>query len=375
MEPAILARRTGNLRAIVSQGAVLAIAAFGAWWLIDNARTNLQERHIAAGFGFLRDMAGFGISEGLMPYDMADPYWRAFLAGVMNTLRAALPAVMLLTALGMGIGIAQISRHAMLRKVAQWYVDLVRNVPLLVQVLLWYFALTELLPTADRAAHWGNWLFLTKGGLAFAQPDVNAALAIAIAGSAVLLWVGIRQPRRLSLGTALLLRVACVAAIAALWLLLPVQWTHPEQGAFGFSGGAVLSPEWLALVLALSIYGSAYCAEVVRAGLQAVPRGQWEAAHATGLSWRQSLIHVILPQGLRVMVPPYTSLVMNTIKNSSLAVAIGYPDIVSVATTAMNQTGQAIECIAVIAMVYLALNLKTAIIMGFVNTRVQIRER
>ena len=375
MEPAALARRTGTLRAFAAQGAVLAIAVFCAWWLVDNARTNLQERHIAAGFGFLRDMAGFGISEGLLPYDMADPYWRAFLAGVMNTLRAALPAVILLTVLGMAIGIAQISRHGLLRKVAQWYVDLVRNVPLLVQVLLWYFALTELLPTAERAAHWGDWLFLTKGGLALARPEANAALAIAVAGSVVLLWVGMRKPRRRSLGVALLSRVTSVAAVAALWVLMPVHWTHPEQGAFGFSGGAVLSPEWLALVLALSIYGSAYCAEVVRAGLQAVPRGQWEAAHATGLSWRQSLFHVILPQGLRVMVPPYTSLVMNTIKNSSLAVAIGYPDIVSVATTAMNQTGQAIECIAVIAVVYLALNLLTAVVMGFVNSRVQIRER
>jgi len=190
-----------------------------------------------------------------------------------------------------------------------------------------------MLPSPEQPAQWADSIFLSKGGLAVPAPSFGEAG-----------WGALH-------------------------------WDIPQITTFGVSGGAVLSPEWLALVGALSLYGAAYCAEVVRAGLQAVPKGQWESGHALGLTWGQTLIRVVLPQGLRVMVPPYTSLVMNTIKNSSLAVAVGYPDIVSVATTAMNQNGQAIECVAIIASVYLALNLVTALVMAGVNRRVQIQER
>ncbi|HJV61893.1 MAG TPA: ABC transporter permease subunit [Albitalea sp.] len=303
---------------------VLALAlvlALGSW-LVHNAAANLAARHIASGFGFLNDSAGFAISEGVVPYDSGDRYALAFAAGIANTLRAALPAVLLASVLGFAAGIAQISRHALLRLLAVGYVDIVRNVPLLVQVLLWYFALTSLLPDAERPLQWDHLVFLSKGGLTVTLP-----------------------------------------------------WQPAEVGAFGVNGGATMSPEWLALVSALTLYAGAYCAEVVRAGLQAVPRAQWEAAHALGLTRGQALRRVIVPQALRVIVPPYTSLVMNTIKNSSLAVAIGYPDIVSVATTSLNQNGQAIECIAIIAGVYLLLNLATAAVMGVVNTRVQLKER
>ncbi|MBC7916870.1 MAG: ABC transporter permease subunit [Rhodoferax sp.] len=316
------------------QALALAAVLLVGWWLVRNAAANLSARNIASGFGFLQDTAGFAISEGVLPYDMEDAYWRAFLAGVANTLRAALPAVLLASLLGLLVGVAQISQHAVLSRVARLYVDVVRNVPLLVQVLLWYFALTELLPAQEQPAQWGGHLYLSKAGLSFAVPAFSGPVS----------WA--------SLG-----------------------WDVPQITAFGTSGGAVLTPEWLALVGALSLYGAAYCAEVVRAGLSAVPRGQWESGHALGLTWTQTLSRVILPQGLRVMVPPYTSLVMNTIKNSSLAVAVGYPDIVSVATTAMNQNGQAIECIAIIAGVYLVLNLLTALVMAWVNHRVQITER
>ncbi len=315
-----------NLRSLGLQAAALvAVVALGAW-LVHNAALNLAARNIASGFGFLKDSAGFAISEGLVPYEAGDTYLRAFVAGVANTLRAAIPAIVFATVLGFLVGIGQISKHALVKLLARTYVDIVRNVPLLVQVLLWYFALTLLLPDNAEPFSLGGAVFLSKGGLAFPFPGAAG-------------------------------------------------WEVPQLGGFGVSGGATLSPEWIALVTALTQYSGAYCAEIVRAGLQAVPRGQWEATHALGLTRGQALRRVIIPQSLRVIVPPYTSLVMNTIKNSSLAVAIGYPDIVSVATTSLNQNGQAIECIAIIAAVYLALNLLTALVMGIVNRRVQLKER
>jgi len=352
---------------------VVTLAALG--WLVHNAITNLAARNIASGFGFLKDTAGFAISEGLLPYDMEDSYLRAFFAGVANTLRAALPAVVLASVLGFIVGVAQVSKHPVWARVARLYVDVVRNIPLLVQVLLWYFALTHLLPSPELPMQWWSRVFLSKGGLSMPEPELSAAFWLLWVVTGAALWIGVVGVKRNSGPLAIL--VGCVTAIATLaaWWLAPVQWTVPAPTAFGMTGGVVVSPEWLALVAALSLYGAAYCAEVVRAGLEAVPRGQWESGHALGLSWTQTLVRVVLPQGLRVMVPPYTSLIMNTVKNSSLAVAIGYPDIVSVATTAMNQNGQAIECIAVIAGVYLSLNLVTALVMGRVNRNVQINER
>lgn len=357
---------------------LLAVVAVG-WWLVHNAVVNLSTRNIASGFGFLRDIAGFAISEGPVPYDMDDSYLRAFAAGVANTLRAALPAVVLATLLGFAVGVAQISRHAVLSRVARLYVDVIRNVPLLVQVLMWYFALTELLPGSEQPAQWAGHVCLSKGGLALAVPTVDTTFWLVVGVAVGVSWAIEALAHRKLAVAAGLTRVGRWVVRSALFVVVfglgPIQWDVPVAAAFGISGGAVLSPEWLALVGALTLYGAAYCAEVVRAGLSAVPRGQWECGHALGLTWGQTLSHVVLPQALRVMVPPYTSLIMNTVKNSSLAVAVGYPDIVSVATTAMNQNGQAIECIAVIAAVYLALNLVTALLMAVVNRSVQITER
>lgn len=350
--------------------ALLAVLALGGW-LAHNAAQNLAARHVASGFGFLDDSAGFAISEGLIPYDAGDTYARAFAAGIANTLRAALPAVLLVSVLGFAVGIAQLSRHALLRWSAIAYVDLVRNVPLLVQVLLWYFALTMLLPAPESPMQWSDLVFLSKGGLAVAVPQLDALMAAGLLALSLLLpWTTWRLLGRRAAAWPL-----APVLIAALWLLQPGSWDRPVLGSFGVTGGATLSPEWLALVGALTVYAGAYGAEIVRAGLQAVPRGQWEAAQALGLTRAQALRRVIVPQALRVIVPPFASLVMNTVKNSSLAVAIGYPDLVSVATTSLNQNGQAIECIAIIASVYLLLNLVIALAMGAVNAAVQVKER
>jgi general L-amino acid transport system permease protein len=369
--PAVPPRPPLNLRSLGLQALALVLVVLLGAWLVRNATTNLAAQNIASGFGFLSDTAGFAISEGVLPYEPSDTYARAFAAGVANTLRAAMPAVFLATVLGFALGIAQTSRHALVRLLSRGIVDIVRNIPLLVQVLLWYFALTELLPGTDTPLQVDDVAFLSKGGFTFAVPDLTASQAIVpLALTVVLPWLAwLAAPwRRITLPLSLLL-------VIGVWLLWPDSWQRPQIGGFGVSGGATLSPEWLALVIALTQYSGVYCAEIVRAGLQAVPRGQWEATHALSLTRWQALRRVIVPQSLRVIVPPYTSLVMNTIKNSSLAVAIGYPDIVSAATTALNQNGQAIECIAIIAAVYLTLNLLTALVMAVVNVRVQLKER
>jgi general L-amino acid transport system permease protein len=289
-------------------------------WLAHNAQTNLRERNMAAGFDFLfSDSAGFAIGEGWVPYGEDDSYFWALLAGAANTVRVAVPAVIFATLLGLGMGIASVAQNPLLRTLSRTVVDLVRNIPLLVQVLLIYIIATELLPDAESA-----WSFLgfhlSKGGL-----------------------------------------------------ILP--WGEIEETPFGVTGTHTLSTEWVSLVASLTLYAGAYCSEIVRAGLQSVARGQSEAAHALSLSRWQSLRLVLIPQGLRVAIPPYTSLVLSTIKNSSLGVAIGYPDIVSVANTTMNQTGRAMECIAVIASVYLIINLLVSLGMAVVNRRVAIKER
>lgn len=294
-------------------------------WLAHNASRNMAARGIAGGFGFLEQTAGFSISEGLLPYEPGDSYLRAVAAGVANTVRAAVPALVLATVLGLLLGVAAVARHPLLRGAVRLYVDVARNIPLLVQVLLWYFALTSLLPDVDRPLAIGPLGFLSKAGLALPGPVYDSAAG----------W----------------------------------HWSSPQPGMFGIDGGLALTPEFLALVGALGLYAAAYCAEIVRAGLQAVPRGQWNAASALGMRRGQQLRLVVLPQALRVIIPPYTNLALSTIKNSSLAVAIGYPDVVMVANTAMSQTGQAIECVTIIAVVYLAINLLISLALNAFNQR------
>lgn len=302
------------------QAAVLLLLLAVLGWLAHNAQTNLRERNMAAGFDFLfSDSAGFAIGEGWVPFGEDDSYFWALLAGAANTIRVAVPALILATLVGLGLGIASVAQNPLVRTLSRWLVDLVRNIPLLVQVLLIYIMATEWLPDTESAAHFAGF-YLSKGGL-----------------------------------------------------ILP--WGEVEVTPFGVTGSHTLSTEWLCLVAALTLYAGAYCSEIIRAGLQSVARGQSEAGHALSLSRWQVLRLVLIPQGLRVAIPPYTSLMLSTIKNSSLGVAIGYPDIVSVANTTMNQTGRAIECIAVIASVYLIINLLTSLVMAQVNRRVAIKER
>ncbi len=311
-------------------GLLLVLLGLGAW-LLSSTLDHLRERGVRAGFDFLKDPAGFEIGESWIHYESSQPFWRAFLAGLANTVRVAVPGIALTTLLGTLLGLGRLSRNLLLRAIATAYVELIRNVPLLVQLFMWYFALTELLPASGEALKLGPGLFLSKSGMSFPWP----------------LWE------------------------AGHFWPSAIEW--PEAGELNVSGGASVTPEFLAVLLGLVTYTAAFVAETVRAGIQSVSQGQWHAALSVGLTPRQTLRFIVLPQALRVIVPSITNQYLNLTKNSSLAVAVGYPELVSVANTAINQTGRAFECIAVIMSVYLALSLLTSALMNRYNKRVALR--
>jgi general L-amino acid transport system permease protein len=325
-------RLRGALYQLLAIAAVAAVVAL----LLHNTLANLRARGIQSGFGFLVDPAGFDIGESLLRYESLDSYLRAFAVGGLNTLRVALAGIVLATLLGALLGIGRFARNALVRGACQAYVELFRNIPLLLQLLTWYLLATEWLPPADAALRLGDWGLISKSGLSLPWPIWSAEGG---------------------------------------WLSGPTGWSRPVVDGLSVQGGASLTPEFLALLVGLTLYTAAFIAEVVRAGIAAVPAGQVEAAASLGLPRGVTLRRVILPQALRVIVPPLTSQYLNLTKNSSLAVAIGYPDVVSIANTALNQTGRAVECIAVIMAVYLGLSLLTAAAMNAYNRRVAIRER
>ena len=300
-------------RDLVVQGLLAAGLLAALWWLLDLTAANMAERGIRSGFGFLTEPAGFAIGESLLPFDSADSTLWALAAGLANTLRVALPAIVASTILGTLIGLGRLSPNLLLRGLCTAYVETLRNVPLLLQLLAWYFVVTDLLPLASEALQLWPHVFLSKSGLALPWPGGDGAL-----------------------------------------------FDLPMRGDMGIVGGAALTPEFIALFLGLTLYTAAYVAETVRAGIQSVPRGQSDAALALGLTRVQLFRLVLLPQALRSIIPPLTNQHLSLTKNASLAVAIGYPDLVSVANTTLNQTGRAAECIALIMAVYLILSLLTA---------------
>ena len=303
--------------------ALLAAALLAAlWWLLDVTAANMAERGIRSGFDFLREPAGFAIGESLLPFESTDSALWALAAGLANTLRVALPAILASTLLGTLIGLGRLSPNLLLRSLCAAYVETLRNVPLLLQLLAWYFVVTDLLPLASEALQLAPHVFLSKSGLAIP-------------------WLG---------GDTGMLDL-------------------PLRGEMNIVGGATLTPEFLALFLGLSLYTAAYVAETVRAGIQAVSRGQSDAALALGLTRVQLFRLVLLPQALRSIIPPLTNQHLSLTKNASLAVAIGYPDLVSVANTTLNQTGRAAECIALIMAVYLILSLLTAWLSAWLERR------
>jgi general L-amino acid transport system permease protein len=370
----------------VFQCFAVALIAFGLWYLAHNTLANMQARGIQSGYDFLAQPAGFDIGETLIPYQALDPYWKAFLVGVLNTLRVALAGIVLTTVVGTLVGIGRFSRNAILRGLCYGYVELFRNVPVLLQLLMWYLLFTDWLPPLLDATSLAGLFYVSKAGFSFPIPQwtlgvgmVGVGLLLGIVGA----WAWRRRVMRIFERTGeagSLYRIPLLIVVAGAvvgWLVggAPTEWSVPKPEGFAMEGGASASPEFLAVLLGLVLYTAAFIAEVVRAGIASVSHGQVEAAGSLGLTRGHAMRLVILPQALRVIIPPLTSQYLNITKNSSLAVAIGYPDVVSIANTALNQTGRAVECIAIIMAVYLTTSLTTSALMNWYNRRAAIKER
>jgi general L-amino acid transport system permease protein len=377
--------RSRAFRGLVYQVVAFAVIALVVWFLASNTAHNMRVRGIQSGFDFLSQPAGFSIGESLFAFDSAESYWRAFLVGLANTLRVAIAGIVLATVLGTLLGVGRFSRNALVRWVCGAYVETFRNVPVLLHLLMWYLVLTELLPGIQDAWKVGPF-FLSKGGVNFPVPVWHAGLAWAAAGlaggiAAAVFYRRVAQRRFEATGVARSMfwipLAIVVAAVLAGWLAggAPTVMDVPVKGEFAVENGGALTPEFMAMLIGLSTYTAAFIAEVVRSGIASVPAGQGEAAAALGLDKGLEIRLVMLPQALRVIIPPVTNQYLNLTKNSSLAVAIGYPDVVSIANTAMNQTGRAVECIAILMAVYLTLSLVTSGFMNWYNNRVAIKER
>ncbi len=378
--------RSQAFRGIVYQLIAVAAVALVVWYLAHNTLANMAARGIQSGFDFLKTPAGFDIGESLIPYDALDPYWVAFGVGVLNTLRVAVIGIVLATILGTLLGVGRFSRNAIVRGLCYAYVEFFRNVPVLLQLLMWYLVLTDVLPPLSEAISIVGVFYLSNNGFKFPVPVWGLGQALAGVGGVlgiVLAWLYRRWAMRQfeltgRVRSLVLVPIAIViAAATAGWIAggAPTAWSVPKIDGFLTAGGATATPEFLAVLLGLVLYTSAFIAEVVRAGINSVSHGQVEAAASLGLTKGQSMRLVILPQALRVIIPPMTSQYLNLTKNSSLAVAIGYPDVVSIANTSLNQTGRAVECIAIIMAVYLTTSLSTAAFMNWYNKRAAIKER
>jgi general L-amino acid transport system permease protein len=367
-------------RSVIYQLLLAAAVGLAAWYFTANAAANLQARNIASGFAFLWREAGFEISETtLFSYSAADTYIKALGIGLLNTFRVSAVGIILATVLGSLIGLARLSGNWLLARLAAGYVELIRNIPLLVQLFFWYSLITENLPAPAAALSPFPGVFLSNRGIAFPTPDTHsdkmwlaAAFMVGIIFALMLhAWTRLRPQRpdksfpTLAVGTALVFGL-----FLAFYIIALLDWNRPVLAGFNFSGGATLSPEFAALLTGLVLYTSAFIAEIVRAGITSVDRGQFEAANSLGMSRWQALRFIILPQALRAIVPPLTSQYLNLTKNSSLAVAIGYPDLVSTANTIISQTGQAIEGIAIIMLVYLTISLTISALMNVYNRRI-----
>ena len=377
--------RSQAFRGLIYQFIAMMAIAGVVWFLAHNTLENMRVRGIQSGFDFLNQAAGFDIGESLYPFDSGEPYWRACVVGVTNTLRVAVLGIILATLLGTLLGVGRFSRNALVRGLCQSYVEFFRNIPVLLQLLMWYVILTEVLPTAAEAWVVGPF-FLSKGGLNFPIPIWSTGQLWAAYGllpGLLLGWAYRRwavkqfeatgQVRSMVLLPLLLVLLASVVG----WALggSPTDFNRPFQGDFSIEEGGALTPEFLAVLMGLTLYTAAFIAEVVRGGIASVARGQGEAASALGLNRKQEMRLVMLPQALRVIIPPLTNQYLNLTKNSSLAVAIGYPDVVSIANTAINQTGRAVECISLVMLVYLITSLGTSLLMNWYNSRAAIKER
>ncbi|GGF74151.1 amino acid ABC transporter permease [Azorhizobium oxalatiphilum] len=409
-----------KLRSLVLQAVLGIFLIWMAWSILANAQANLARRGIASGFGFLENSAGFGLVQTLIPYDESMSYGRAFLVGLLNTLLVAFVGIIFATLIGFVMGVARLSSNVVIKALASAYVEVTRNLPPLFQIMFWYIAVLAALPGPRQSLSFGlqpliNAIASGLNGIGLGSVGAQlSAFAGTLAAPGVFLNNrGLRIPRPVFESGSTIVGIALVVAIFAIWFTMrwakrrrvatgqqfPVFWTalalliglpliaavvtgfpvtfeKPELRGFNFVGGVPVIPEFVALLFALSIYTAGFIAEIVRAGILSVSKGQSEAAASLGLKPNLTMRLVVIPQALRVIIPPLTSQYLNLTKNSTLGVAVGYPDLVAVfAGTTLNQTGQAIEIIAITMAVYLTISIITTMIMNWYNRRVALVER
>ena len=372
-------------RSVIYQIVAIASVVGFVWLLVTNTLGNMRRRGIQSGYDFMSQPFGFDVSETLIPYDVMSTYWTAFGIGLANTLKVAIIGIVLATLLGTLLGIGRFSANFLVRKICYVYVEIFRNIPVYLQLLIWYIVFTETLPSMDEAWQIGD-TFLSKGGFFFPWPEWKLGQTLSLVGMLLGVAASVvyakRARRHFDLTgqnrPVLPVTVAIIVGLGVIgWLAggAPMGWNFPEKGTFMVEGGANFSPEFLSLLVGLVLYTASFIAEIVRSGIASVSQGQHEAAASLGLSKSLSMRLVALPQALRVIIPPLTSQYLNLTKNSSLAVAIGYPDLVSIANTSLNQTGRAMEALSMVMAVYLTLSLITALLMNWFNASAAIQER
>jgi len=392
-------------RSILTQVIVIAAFVLVIWWIVGNTSDNLQRQSIASGFGFLDARAGFDVAQALIPYNSNSVYWTAFIVGFLNTLLVAVTGVITASVIGFLVGVGRLSGNWLIRQICLVYVELFRNIPPLLVIFFLYLGVLQVLPSPRSSIELGIPLgistplgylgfdgfisfnsFLNSRGffvprILFAEGASLIALALVAAIVASVLiyrWARARQMatgRQFPVFWTVALLIIGLPVLAYILTGAPLSLEWPVKGTFNLNGGWQIRPEFLALYLALSLYTASFIAEIVRAGILGVSRGQSEASYALGLRSGQALRLVVIPQAMRIIVPPLTSQYLNLTKNSSLAVAVGYPELVQIGQTAMNQSGQAIEVVAIWMVIYLAISLATSLFMNWFNNRMSLAER
>lgn len=374
-------------RALFFQIVLIAALAYFFYAIVQNTLDNMTARGVSTGFGFLSEPAGFDILQALIPFDSTFSFGRSFVVGVLNTLLVSALGIVFATILGFIIGVARLSNNWLISKIATVYIETFRNIPLLIQIIFWYSIIVNGLPSVRDSLSFFDSFFMNQRGISMPRPVLESgfmltgiAIVLGIIGSFILKrWARKRQEatgQQFPVFFSILGLIILFPLIVFFLSGSPLTWNVPKLGGFNFSGGITIIPELVALLIALSIYTAAFIAEIVRSGIKAVSHGQSEAALSVGLTPTQNLRLVVIPQALRVIIPPLTSQYLNLFKNSSLAAAIGYPDLVAVFMgTTLNQTGQAVEIVAITMAVYLTISLLISMFMNWYNAKMSLVER
>ncbi|WP_018239599.1 amino acid ABC transporter permease [Ensifer sp. BR816] len=373
-------------RGIFYQAVTVILLAVLIYWIADNTIENLKRANIASGYGFLNSRAGFDVGQSLISFTSDSTYGRALVVGFVNTLLVAVTGIITATVIGFIVGIGRLSHNWIIAKLSLAYVEVFRNIPPLLVIFFWYSGVLAILPQAREALALPFNMYVSNRGLAFPRPipgegSLYTLLALLIAVAATFFVARYARQKQMATGQRFPVLWTALGLIIGLPLLTflatgaPLTFDVPVAGKFNLTGGSVVGPEFMSLFLALSFYTAAFIAEIVRAGIRGVSKGQSEAAHALGIRPRLTTRLVIVPQAMRIIIPPLTSQYLNLTKNSSLAVAVGYADLVAVGGTILNQTGQSIEVVSIWIIVYLSLSLATSLFMNWYNARMALVER